>query len=415
MSVPKTFEDLTWLPDWEEGMRSHFHQTILRYWADTMVDETHGGFYGRRDGRDRLLPTAGKGVILNARILWTFAQAARLFPDMNYQALAQRSFLYLSEHFHDAEHGGVYWMLDATGQPTERKKQLYAQAFAMYGYTEYFRLTQEPKALALAQELFRVMEAHGYDTQHNGYWEAFGPGWEPIEDVRLSEKDANATKTMNTHLHILEAYTNLYRVWPHPQVGHQLKNLILLFLQRFISPEGHFHLFFNDAWELQSHEISFGHDIEGSWLLYEAAEVLGEEELLVRVREVALQMVDRTLSEGMDADGGLMNEADPNGFTDTDKHWWPQAEALVGLVNAFQLSQNAWYLDMAQQTWQFIQKNLVDTEFGEWHWRVTRSGERVWTEDKAGPWKCPYHNGRALMECHLRLTQVIQSFTPQQS
>jgi len=415
MTASKTLEDLTWLPDWVGTLRTHLHEHVLRYWAERMVDHTHGGFYGRRDGQDRLFPEAEKGAILNARILWTFSQAARLFPEAKYQTLAQRAFEYLSTHFHDPEHGGVYWMLDATGQPLEHKKQLYAQAFAMYGYAEYYRLTQDKKALALAQDLFRVMEAHGYDTQHDGYWEAFGRGWEPIDDVRLSEKDANATKTMNTHLHILEAYTNLYRVWPNPQLAHQLKNLILVFLHRFISREGHFHLFFNDSWQLQSDEISFGHDIEGSWLLYEAAEVLGDAELMIRVREVALQMVDITLTQGMDTDGGLMNEANHQGLTDTDKHWWPQAETLVGLVNAFQLNGDVRYLESAHHTWQFIEHYLLDTEHGEWHWRVTRAGESIDSEDKAGPWKCPYHNGRALMECHLRLTQITQSFTLQNS
>lgn len=387
-----------------EELLDELRTNILPYWMNKMTDHEHGGFYGRRDGYDNLDRNAPKGVILNTRILWTFSAAARILKDASYAEVAHRAFDYLQRYFVDRKHGGVYWMVSHLGEPLQTKKQIYAQAFAIYAFSEYFLLTSKQEALTEAQKLFHLIERFSYDQQFDGYLEAFDAQWNLLDDLRLSEKDANEKKTMNTHLHVLEAYTTLYRIWKNPELERQLRNLIVLFTKRIINKQWHFDLFFDETWKVQSHEISFGHDIEGSWLLYEAAVELGDEALVKEVADIAVRMAETSIREGLDADGGILNEANHHGeLTDTDKHWWPQAESLVGYVNAWQLTGKTEYLENAGKVWSFIKDRMIDKTNGEWYWRVNRTGEINYDEDKAGPWKCPYHNGRAMLELISRL------------
>ncbi|NMM49288.1 AGE family epimerase/isomerase [Marinigracilibium pacificum] len=375
---------------------------IMDYWSQNMVDELNGGFYGRIDGRNILQKDAEKGVVLNSRILWTFSAAFNLFKDPKYKKIAERAYLYIIEHFLDKQFGGVYWMLDVKGTPLVTKKQIYAQAFAIYGLSEYYKINEDPSVLSKAVNLFDLIEKHAFDPIENGYFEAFSCEWSPLKDVRLSEKDLNAQKTMNTHLHILEAYTNLYSVWKDENLKGRLRNLIDVLIEYFVSPSNHFNLFFDETWRSLSNDFSYGHDIEGSWLLVEAAEAIEDKNVIKKIKPIAVEMVDASL-EGMDNDGGLMNEGNSKGIIDTDKHWWPQAEALVGLINAWQMTNNKFYLDQVFKTWIFIKDSLIDREHGEWFWKVSKEGVISFEEDKAGPWKCPYHNGRAMMECLKRL------------
>lgn len=376
-------------------------ENILSYWTRNMFDP-YGGFFGRIDGRGKLHEQADKGVILNTRILWTYSAAYQQTGNPKHKMMADRAYEYIARHFIDSKNGGVFWMVDYQGKLVSDKKQIYAQAFAIYAFAEYHKINEYKRGKDYAIALFELIEKHSFDSERNGYLEALDEQWLPLEDVRLSEKDLNAAKTMNTHLHLLEAYTNLYRIWPDSMLKSQLINLIELMTSAFLSDQGHFKLFFDNNWKPQSEEISFGHDIEGSWLLTEAAEVVGDETLRAKTEELALKMVDASLG-GLDSDGGLMNEADPKGLTDTDKHWWPQAEALVGLVNAWQISSNEAYLQTMSKVWAFIRSHLIDKD-GEWHWKVTRDGLNDMKEDKAGPWKCPYHNGRAMIELITRLS-----------
>lgn len=376
---------------------------VLPYWMNKMTDNQHGGFYGRRDGHDNLDKESPKGIILNTRILWTFSAAVKVLQDHVYLETAHRAFEYIMNCFLDKEHGGVYWMVDYKGEPLQTKKQIYAQAFAIYAFTEYFLVSRNEDSLHEAKKLFYLIEQHSFDSSENGYLEAFDRQWNLLDDLRLSEKDANEKKTMNTHLHVLEAYTNLYRVWKDPALEKQLKNLIIVFRDKIVNKNFHFDLFFNEHWQVQSREISFGHDIEGSWLMHEAAEVLGDKRLLHEMERLAVTMADTSLREGLDADGGLMNEAGPDGHKDTDKHWWPQAEAIVGYVNAWQLTGDTRYMEKAEKVWSFVKQHLIDSKNGEWFWRTDRTGVVNFQEDKAGPWKCPYHNGRAALEIVSRL------------
>ena len=387
---------------------AEFHDELIRnilpFWMDHMVDLENGGFYGRVDGNEERHERADKSVILNTRILWTFSAAYLFTDDPRYLAIADRAYHYIKAHFIDRSFEGVFWMLDYTNRPISTKKQVYAQAFAIYAFSEYYRATGQKEALDYGISLFHTLEKFSFDRKYNGYLEAFDREWRLLSDFRLSEKDANEVKTMNTHLHVLEAYTRLYSCWPDLGLKHQLENLVTLFLDKFINEDYHFNLFFDEKWQLRSNTISYGHDIEGSWLLVEAALALGDRELIHKVEEAALKMVDACL-QGIDEDGALFNEKDnDNGTVDTDKHWWPQAEALVGFVSAWQVSKDEKYLHYAKKNWQFIKKHMIDRKHGEWTWRVTQTHDRVNSEDKAGPWKCPYHNGRAMMELVKRLS-----------
>lgn len=371
---------------------------ILDYWMNNCLDEQNGGFIGHIDYFNHRDEKAPKGSVLNARILWTFSAAYAQTKNTSYYEIAERAFQYNLKYFIDREFGGVYWELDYLGNPLNSRKQIYALSFMIYGMVAFYKISNNQQALQTANELFQLIEKHSFDKQYNGYVEALSQDWKPLSDLRLSEKDANESKTMNTHLHILEAYTNLYRVNKSDAVQKALKNLIQLFLEKFINENYTQNLFFDDYWNLKSDEISYGHDIECSWLLHEAAEVLGDEELLSIVREVSIKMAFQSF-DGLDSDGGMFNHYTPSTkHLDTDKHWWPQAEAMVGYYNAYQLSGDDQFLKKSKACWEFTQKYLLDKTHGEWFWRVNKEGKPYTEDEKAGFWKCPYHNSRACLE-----------------
>ncbi|PWJ44590.1 AGE family epimerase/isomerase [Sediminitomix flava] len=383
-----------------------FRENILQYWIDHTQDFERGGFYGQILHDNTIVKDAPKGSVLNARILWTFSVAYQHYQKAEYLEMARRAYEYIQKFFIDKEFGGVYWMLDADGKAIETKKQIYAIGFTIYAMAEYYKATKDQEALDTAMKLFLDIEEHSFDKYYNGYFEACTREWDILEDLRLSEKDANEKKTMNTHLHILEAYTALYRVHQDGLLKAQLRNLIIVFLEKIIDNRtANFNLFMEEDWTIKSNEVSFGHDIEGSWLLEEAAAILGDGMLLERVQEVCLRMVDVTLKHGIADDGSILNEA-ANGHIDDERHWWPQAEAMVGFVNAFQLTNKTSYLDAAKKNWEYIKANLIN-QSGEWYWRVDKNGVPNLEDDKVGPWKCPYHNGRACLEIIHRLKTMI--------
>ncbi|MDR2682739.1 MAG: AGE family epimerase/isomerase [Dysgonamonadaceae bacterium] len=379
------------------GLKTVLTGNILPFWMEKMQDVEQGGFYGRMDGNGVLQKDATKGVVLNARILWTFSAAYRLLGNQEYKRMACRAFEYITTHCMDTVHGGVYWELDYPGNPVNTKKQTYAQAFALYGFSEYYRATKNPEALALAKDFFRLIEEKCRDNAHGGYLEAFTDDWQLIDDMRLSEKDANEKKTMNTHLHILEAYTNLYRIWPDKKVADAQRALIDIFTERIILREtAHLQLFFNEKWEVKPSVVSYGHDIEASWLLYEAACVLNDVPLQERMKTLSLAMA-AAVCEGLLPDGSLAYEHD-DGCTDCERHWWVQAEAVVGFWYAWKNSGNADFRQKALRVWDYIDNQLIDTDGGEWYWSRLADGSVNKKGDKAGFWKCPYHNGRMCME-----------------
>lgn len=380
-------------------MRSELENNILPFWMNKMEDNEQGGFYGEITGNDELRPEASKGAILNARILWTFSAAYRLLKKPEYLKTATRAKRYLIDRFYDPEYGGIYWELDYKGNPLDTKKQIYAIGFAIYGLSEYARATGDAEALEYAQRLFEVIEQHSFDPVQNGYLEALTRDWQPIEDMRLSDKDENEKKTMNTHLHILEPYTNLYRIWKDERLERQLRNLIDVFITRILDPQtGHLNLFFEEDWTNKYRIYSYGHDIEASWLIHEAALVLGDETVLKRIEPLIVRIA-QAADEGLNPDGSMIYE----NFLDKQKidrelHWWVQAENVVGHINLYQHFGDESALDIAARCWEFIKAKLIDHEHGEWHWSILPDGTVNRKDDKAGFWKCPYHNGRMCME-----------------
>ncbi len=385
-----------------KGFRNELTNNILFFWTDKMQDKENGGFYGRIDGNDVLHAKANKGAILNTRILWTFSAAYRLFKNPKYLTVAKRAFDYINTYFIDKENGGVYWELDYTGKAVNTKKQTYVQGFALYAFSEFYRATGNAKALTVAKNMFHLIEDKCKDKKYGGYFEAFTRDWQPIEDMRLSEKDANEKKTMNTHLHILEPYTNLCRVWNNKLLKESQTQLINIFLDRIIDKNTfHLNLFFDESWAVKSGIISYGHDVEASWLLYEAVEILKNEELIEKVKPVSLKIADAVF-EGFLPGGSLAYEKE-NNYMDKDRHWWVQAEAVVGYMYAYQISGNKIYKQKAEHVWNYIQNKIIDMENGEWYWSRKADNTINKKEDKAGFWKCPYHNGRMCME-------MIESF-----
>jgi mannobiose 2-epimerase len=392
------------MQDLRQKVETELRSGILPFWLQHTVDNEFGGFRGRIANDLTVDPHAPKGLILNARILWTFSKAFSVYRDPEYLAAARRAYEYLTGFFWDKEFGGVYWMLDYLGRPFDTKKRIYGQAFTVYALVEYFHATGDAEALAKAMRMVEQIEAAGHDAVNGGYFETYERDWTLATDQRLSDVDMDEKKSMNTHLHMMEAYATLLRFHEDAAVRLRLRELIEIFLDRIVHPvTHHFILFFDEQWHPRSEKISFGHDIEGSWLLCEAAEILGDAALLARVREVAVQMAQAVHEQAIDADGGLLYEADPTGIVDSDKHWWPQSEAVVGFLNAFELSGRAYFQEDAQRSWEFIEKYIVDRRHGEWFWRVSKAGVPNATEDKVGPWKCPYHNSRTCFEAMQRL------------
>ena len=378
------------------GFREELENNILSFWIEKMQDNEHGGFYGQIDGSNVLHPKANKGAILNARILWTFSSAYRILRNPKYLRIAQRAFDYIVTYFIDKTYGGLYWELDYKGNPVNTKKQTYVQGFALYGFSEFYRATGNIYALQLAKEFFYLIEKC-HDNEFGGYLEAYTRDWKPIEDMRLSEKDANEKKTMNTHLHVLEPYTNLCRIWKDEQLENAQKRLINVFIEKILDEKTkHLNLFFDEQWNVKSSAVSYGHDIEASWLLSEAAEVLGDKELLGKIKTISLDIANAS-AEGLDADGSMFYEKEGN-HIDRERHWWVQAEAVVGFMYAYKNSQNILYKEKAARIWEYIQNQIIDQENGEWHWSRLPDKTVNNKDDKAGFWKCPYHNGRMCME-----------------
>ena len=400
-------------------MLSCIEQNILPFWI-RFQDEENGGFYGRMTGDGILDKEASKGGILNARILWSFSASYRVLGKPEYLAMATRAKDYILEHFLDPVYGGTYWELDYKGNPIDTKKQFYALGFMLYGMSEYVRaLRQRPdasvseidiqKVLGVCINLFTCIEEHSLDEVYNGYIEACTREWGEIADMRLSELDANYPKSQNTHLHIIEPYANFYRVLKEEpssvlpvllKVETSLRNLIDIFCDKILNPDTHhLDLFFEMDWTRGAGWLeSYGHDIECSWLLHEAALVLGDKEVLAKVEPI-VQLVAKASEKGLNPDGSMTHEANlDTGYVDADRHWWVQAETVVGFYNIDQHFGDEDALQKALRCWQYIKDNLIDHELGEWYW--SRDAERNINrkDDHAGFWKCPYHNSRMCLE-----------------
>ncbi len=376
---------------------------ILPFWMKYTPDRAHGGFFGEVSTDLVVQKEAPHGAVATTRILWTFAAAYERYRDPQYLDMARLAYDDLMNHFWDPTNGGLYWSVAANGAPSDARKEIYIQAFGVLGLSELYRATGEPAALERAIALYRMIEMHARDHRHGGYFEEFTRDWRLETDLSRSLLGAEALKSQNVHLHLLEAYTNLLRVWPDPALRSDLRDLAEAMLAHvYDSGRHHLRLFLDPDWTPRSQDRSFGHDIEFAWLFCEAADALGEPALIARSRTMAVEIARTTLAEGVDADGALVNMAGPSGIPDRCKEGWPQAEAAVGFVNAFQISGDPAFLRASLRTWDFIDTWLVDRKHGGWFRSKTADGRRS-LDPKVSIWNCPYHNGRACMELVVRL------------
>lgn len=400
---------------------------ILPFWIK-MQDEERGGFYGQMTGEGELVKDAPRGCILNARILWSFAAAYRVTGNDEYRDVMYRQLDYCRKHFLNYETGGCYWSITADGEPLDTKNQFYAMGFMLYAFSEVIRAFHRwgsmpglgditGSVVECCRRIFNAIEEHSFDKEHNGYIEALSADWQPLEDMRLSELDANFPKSQNTHLHIIEPYTNLLRAFREngyrdaptepvkydllgPRVAYAVRNLISIFCDKILNPETHhLDLFFEMDWTRGAGQLeSYGHDIECSWLMHEAALVLDDKDLLAKVEPI-VQEVAKASEKGLNADGSMTHEANlDTGYVDDDRHWWVQAETVVGFYNIYQHFGDEAALDKALHCWQYIKDNLIDHELGEWYWSRDPQGNINRKDDHAGFWKCPYHNSRMCLE-----------------
>lgn len=375
---------------------------ILGYWMKYAVDNEHGGFHGLISNDNIVTKDAEKGLIQNARNLWTFSRAYNHFKDDKYLEMANRAKEYLVNYFWDKNHGGFYWTVDVLGSPLNTRKQIYGQAFAIYGLSEYYIATKDEDALDYAKKTFNLIEKYSFDKEYNGYLEACSEEWDILEDFRLSPVDMNEKKSNNTHLHMMEAYTTLAKVWNDDSIKGQLRNIIEIMMNNVMDKKTlNFTLFFDEKWNKKSGIISYGHEIEASWLTYEALLVLGDndymEENIPYIKGIAENCYANYL-EGSSGEMGMYNEDDGTGVIDKDKIWWVQAEACVGFYAAYQLTGKDYFLQAVKNIWKFIEDYLVDKENGEWLYFATDKSTKTKMPDKVMNWKSLYHNGRACIE-----------------
>lgn len=385
-------------------------EDVIPYWSSFAPDEFNGGFVGQVNDAGVPNPNADKGIILNTRILWTYSAAYRVYGEQDYLDHARRSMQYLIDHFWDTENRGFYWSVTMDGSPSDTTKYLYAQAFALYAFSEYCRAEPGTQALDYAAQLFDLIERHCYCPEQNGYHEVFCKEWGQLNGIPLGNDKVVSKHSMNTHLHLMEAYANYLRIKPSDQSAERLQNLVTLHIEKMYDPRiGHFYSFFDKEWNCISRRYSYGHDIEAAWLLMDSARLLNNAELNRKVNKIALEIAESTWREGVDTRyGGLFNFGKDGRVTDDNKQWWAQAEAILGFIHAWLLNGNENYLKAAEDIWKFITLKVKDKQYGEWFFLVDAAGNPYREFDKIGPWKCPYHSSRCAME----LRNIFETVTP---
>ncbi len=378
-----------------QEVRENLTSCILPYWLK--LKDPRGGFYGEVASDGTVLYDAPRGVILNARLIWSFAAAYAALKDTQYLVAAVHARDWFLEHFCDHKYGGVYWSVSAEGERLDDKKQLYAQGFAIYGLSELYKVTRDDEVLKAAVNLYQVVETHFADRENGGYMEALSRDFSPLEDMSLSAHDINADKTMNSHLHVLEAYANLYQVWPDEGLKTAVERLLDIIGHQVMAPNGHLQLYFRRDWSVMPGGVSYGHDIETSWLALECAFALKDLDVVNKVRPWALRM-GLAGNEGLLADGSLRYEKLPDGSYDDSRQWWVQAETVVGNLWLWKYHSDTGGADRALRAWNYIKEHLVDSKDGEWWWAVLPDGSLDKAQPKAGFWKCPYHNTRMCLQ-----------------
>lgn len=375
---------------------------ILPFWIENAIDPK-GGFHGTVDNSGKAVMDSPKGGVLNARILWTFSQAYGVYGLEEYRMMADRAQREIIDRFIDPVYGGLYWTVAPDGSILDGTKQTYCTAYGIYGLTEHFRVTGNMESLEAAIKLFNTLETKVHDHNKGGYREVAARDWSKTESDGVDGKKG-AVKTMNTHIHILEAYTSLYRVWPDKAVRDCLTELTDILQEKLYNPQTrHLVLFCDDDWNPMEEIHSYGHDIETSWLLSEAARAVGDPELISRLDRQAVEMTDTALKEGLNENGAMIYEKNAEGYL-SHLSWWPQCETVIGCLNAWEITGDEKYFKAARKTWDYIKNNFIDEENGEWFKRLNAHGRPSSREPKVSEWNCPYHNSRVGFEVLKRLT-----------
>lgn len=386
------------------AFESELRENILPFWMNHAVDDEGGGFFGAVNQTGEALNSIERSSVLCSRILWVFATAAEEFGDSAYLQVARHAYKELSSRFWDQDFQGVYWSIDRNGKPIQDRKHTYAQAFSIYGLSAYYRVTHDEDSLSLAQKLFELIEEHTFDTEFGGNIESRARDWSRQEDMRLSDKDLNSEKSMNTLLHLMEAYTAFYALCPDTRLGHKLTALTKVFLEKIVDHElGTQKLFFNREWNSLLNHVSFGHDIETSWLFLETVKLPGLNLANERIKDACLKLAQSVYEHGLEKEGSLIYESGPCGFRITQRQWWAHAEAVVGFYNAYQISGEPYFITAADRVWGYIQRHFIDRQYGDWYKLLDESGIPIRSHYKIGPWECPYHHARMCFEMMKRL------------
>ena len=393
-------------------VRTELMQRIVPFWMKLRDDE-HGGYYGYMDFDLNVDKTYEKGCILNSRILWFFANAYLVSKDEKLLKEADHAYQFMRDCCEDKENGGVFWSVTYDGKVSDSTKHTYNQAFAIYALSTYYDASGCTEALEFARKLFHIIETTCMDSF--GYLESFTGDWKPEDNDKLSENGLLADKTMNTLLHVLEAYTELYRVAPEKEVGAALRKILVAFKDQVYNPKTkRLEVFFDTKMDTISDLYSYGHDIEASWLLDRACDVLGKEELTEQTKQYTTVIASEVYKEALDhgnetgrASGETaMNNECFKGEVDTTRVWWVQAEAMVGFYNCYQKTGEEQYKKISEDLWEYIKKYIIDKREGsEWFWDLDRAGEPASRKPIVEPWICPYHNGRACMEMMRRIKE----------
>jgi mannobiose 2-epimerase len=394
------------LQGWRDRFESHVRGNLLAFWLKHDLDEARGGFHGALDRTGKPDLNADRSLVLNARLLWTFSAASRMFGDAGYRAAAKRAYDYL-EKFKDRAHwGGYVWSVDANGKVKDDHKYLYGQSFVVYGMIEYWLMSGEPNLNKRVFAIFHQFDLPAHDRDHGGYMESFTHDWKP--ELVADPIGPPDQKSANTHLHLLESLTALTSATGHRLVKQRLAELRTLFMTKLVAPGGYTREYFKPDWTPAKDESSYGHDVELAWLLPEATQALGLPENDPDTVRISKALVDHALAFGFDrALGGFFERGPSNGMaSDRSKNWWAQAEGLVGLLEVYKRTGDPAYFDAFERTAEFIFRDLVDPEYGEWYEGRKADGTLVNT-NKASFWKCPYHNTRACLEVIKRLDVLI--------